>query len=87
MPLIGRHGGRIQLNTRSNNRRKEERAKSKGSPVKFAPLVFFEEFNGASRGQKQKKKKEERAKSKGQGSPVKFVPVKQKTDRFHPDGI
>jgi len=36
--------------------------------VKFAPLVFFKEFNGASRGQKQnKKRKEERAKGMVQG--------------------
>jgi len=37
--------------------------------VKSATLVFFEEFNGASRGQKPKK----RGKSKGQGSGANVV--------------
>ena len=35
------------LGTESEEKRKEERAKSKGAPVKFAPLLFFEKFNWA----------------------------------------
>ena len=31
---------------------REQRAKDQMSPVKFATLVFFEEFNGASRGRR-----------------------------------
>jgi len=41
-----------------------------GALVKSATLVFFEEFNGASRGQKPKKKekrKEQRVKGRDQG--------------------
>jgi hypothetical protein len=44
--------------------------RKRGALVKSATLVFFEEFNGASRGQKPKKKekrKEQRVKSKEQG--------------------
>jgi len=48
-------------------------------------------LNRAQRGKQgtetEEKRKEERGKRKGPGSPVKSVPVKQKTDRFHPDGI
>jgi hypothetical protein len=39
--------------TETEEKRKEERAKSNGPPVKFAPLLFFEKFNWASRDQGQ----------------------------------
>jgi hypothetical protein len=44
-----------------------------GAPVKFASLVFFEEFNGASRGQK----------SEVRGPQLNSSQLNKKQDRFH----
>ena len=43
------------------DRSRRSEARGQGAPVKFATLVFFEEFNGVNRGQRVRTKEGEKS--------------------------